>query len=114
MICDRKLHHLERIYTNGTLIGEIDPSAPPQLVLPPPPEQPVDTSNVEAMAQFALEKASYDAEVSQVKAEYNSRLKALRNADTNFERGFMAFVALSRSGKKATCQFDNGWLWLIE
>jgi len=102
------------IYTNGTLIGEIDPSAPPQLVLPPPPEKPVDTSNVEAMARFALEQASYDAEVSQVKAEYNARLKALRDADTNFERGFMAFVALSRAGKKATCQFDNGWLWLIE
>ncbi|HSG41680.1 MAG TPA: hypothetical protein VLA72_00870, partial [Anaerolineales bacterium] len=102
------------VYTNGTLLGEVDPSAPPQLALPPKPESPVDTSNAEAMAQYAIELANYDAEVAQVTAEYRARQAALANADTTFDRGFMAFVALSRAGKKATCQFDNGWLWLIE
>jgi hypothetical protein len=102
------------IYTNGTLIGEVDPSAPPELVLPPEPERPADTSNVEAMAQFALAQANYDAEVAQVRAEYRARQQALANADTIFDRGFMALVALSRAGKKATCQFDNAWLWLME
>jgi len=102
------------IYTNGTLIGEVDPSAPPQLVLPPEPEKPADTSNVEAMAQYAIDQANFEAEVDQVRAEYRARLNALKNADTIFERGFMALVALSRAGKKATCQFDNAWLWLIE
>jgi hypothetical protein len=52
--------------------------------------------------------------VALVKAEYNARLKALKNADTTFDNGFMAMVALSRAGAKATCQFENGWLWLIE
>ena len=102
------------IYTNGTLIGEVDPSAPPQLVLPPEPEKPADTSNVEAMAQYTLEQANFEAESNLVRAEYRARLNALQNADTDFERGFMALVALSRAGKKATCQFDNAWLWLIE
>jgi hypothetical protein len=102
------------IYTNGTLIGDVDPSAPPELILPPKPEQPADTSNAEAMAQFALEQANFEAESNLVRAEYRARLNALKNADTNFERGFMALVALSRAGKKATCQFDNAWLWLIE
>lgn len=102
------------IYTNGTLIGEVDPGEPPQLNLPPEPEPPADTSNVEAMAEFALRQAEYDREVQQVTAEYRARLRALENADTTFERGFMALVALSRAGTKATCQFDNGWLWLIE
>jgi hypothetical protein len=102
------------IYTNGSLIGEVDPSAPPDLALPPKPEAPADTSNVEAMAQYAVELANYDAEVAQVTAEYRARQQALANADTIFDRGFMAFVALSRAGKKATCQFDNGWLWLME
>lgn len=102
------------VYTNGTLIGEVDPSAPPQLALPPKPESPADTSNVEAMAQYAIELANYDAEVAQVTAEYRARQQALANADTVFDRGFMALVALSRAGKKATCQFDNAWLWLIE
>jgi len=102
------------IYTNGTLIGDVDPSAPPQLVLPPEPEKPADTANAEAMAQYALEQANFEAEANLVRAEYRARLNALQNADTNFERGFMALVALSRAGKKATCQFDNAWLWLIE
>jgi len=102
------------IYTNGTLIGEVDPGAPPQLNLPPKPEKPANTSNVEAMAEYALKQAEYDKEVQQVTAEYRARQKALQNADTSFERGFMALVALSRAGAKATCQFDNAWLWLIE
>lgn len=98
------------IYTNGTLIGDIDPSAPPELVLPPKPKQAPGMSE----AEFLLEQVSYEEEVKLVKAEYNSRLKALKNADTTFDRGFMALVALSRAGKKATCQFENAWLWLIE
>jgi hypothetical protein len=102
------------IYTNGTLIGEVDPGEPPQLVLPPQPQQPADTSNLEAMAEFALRQAEYDREVAQVTAEYRARQRALENADTSFERGFMALVALSRAGTKATCQFNNAWLWLIE
>ena len=102
------------IYTNGNLIGEVDPSAPPKLLLPPEPKKPKDTSNVEAMAEYALKRASFEDEVKQVKAEYNARMKALKNADTTFDRGFTALVALSRAGSKATCKFDNAWLWLIE
>ena len=102
------------IYTNGTLIGEVDPSAPPILNLPPKPEEPADTSNVEAMAAYAIQLANYDTEVAQITAEYRARQRALQNADTTFDRGFMALVALSRAGKKATCQFNNAWLWLIE
>ena len=102
------------IYTNGTLIGEIDPSAPPVLNLPPEPEKPVDTSNAEAMAAFALKKAEHEAVVEQIRADFRARQKAFRNADTVFERGFMAMVALSQSGRKGVCQFDNAWLWLIE
>lgn len=102
------------IYTNDTLIGDVDPSAPPQLVLPPEPEKPADASNAEAMAQYALDQANFEAESNMVRAEYRARLNALQNADTKFERGFTALVALSRAGKKATCQFNNAWLWLIE
>ncbi len=101
------------IYTNGTLIGDVDPSAPPVLVLPPEPKQPKGSDPV-AMAAFQLAKASFEEETRLVKAEYRARMKALKNADTTFDRGFMALVALSRAGTKATCQFENAWLWLIE
>jgi hypothetical protein len=102
------------IYTNGTLIGEIDPSAPPAApALPPEPERPADTSNAEAMAAFALKQAEHEAIVAQIQADFRARQAALKNADTTFDRGFNALVALSRAGTKATCQFENAWLWLI-
>ena len=102
------------VYTNGTLIGEIDPSAPPKVpALPPEPDKPADTSNVEAMAAYVLKKAEHDAIVQQIQADFRARQQALKNADTTFDRGFTALVALSRAGNKATCKFDNAWLWLM-
>jgi len=103
------------IYTNGNLIGEIDPSAPPlQPNLPPEPEKPADASNVQAMANYLQQQAEYDATVEQINADFRARRRALQNADTTFERGFIALVALSQSGRKTVCKFDNAWLWLIE
>jgi hypothetical protein len=103
------------IYTNGNLIREIDPSAPPlQPNLPPEPEKPADASNVQAMANYLQQQAEYDATVEQINADFRARRRALQNADTTFERGFIALVALSQSGRKTVCKFDNAWLWLIE
>lgn len=103
------------IYTNGNLIGEIDPSAPPpQPNLPPEPEKPADTSNAEAMANYLQQQAEYESVVEQIQADFRARRQALQNADTTFERGFVAMVALSQSGRKTICGFDNAWLWLIE
>jgi hypothetical protein len=103
------------IYTNGNFIGDIDPSAPPKVPgLPPEPKKPVDTSDAEAMANYLLKKAEYETVVQQIQADFRARQAALKNADTTFDRGFMALVALSQSGTKATCQFNNAWLWLID
>jgi hypothetical protein len=33
--------------------------------------------------------------------------------DYRFERGFIAMVAMSESGR-TICQFDNAWLWLLD
>jgi hypothetical protein len=52
--------------------------------------------------------------VEQIRADFRARQKAFRNADTTFDRGFIAMVALSQSGRKGVCQFNNAWLWLIE
>jgi len=102
------------IYTNGTLIGEIDPSAPPRLLLPPEPERPANTSNAEAMANYALKKAEFDVITQQIKADYAAQQRAFNSADTVFDRGFIALVALSESGRSTVCKFDNAWLFLID
>jgi hypothetical protein len=102
------------IYTNDTFIGEVDPSAPPpQPYLPSPPQEPVDTNDREAMAKYQAARAAYQSVVAEIQENYRKRLDAYENADTKFERGFIAMVALSESGL-TLCQFDNAWLWLID
>lgn len=103
------------IYTNDTLIGDVDPSAPPPLpVLPTEPPKPANSADPQAMAEYLQKKAEYDASVLQAQAEYSARVKAFKNADTVFDRGFVAMVALSESGRTTKCSYDNAWLWLIE
>jgi len=103
------------VYTNGTLIGEIDPSAPPaQPNLPPEPEKPANQADAQAMAIYEQQKNEHETVVAQIKADFAARQRAFNSADTVFDRGFMALVALSESGRKTTCRFDNGWLFLID
>lgn len=102
------------IYTNGTLIGSVNPNDPlPQPRLPDPPIKPADLQDLAANTRYAQELAEYEAVTAKVKADFQARLNAAQNAEVNFERGFMAMAALSQSGT-VDCQFDNAWLWLIE
>lgn len=103
------------VYTNGTLIGEVDPSAPPpQPNLPPEPEKPANQSDAQAMAVYEQQKIEQAEIVAQMQADYAVRRRAYSSAETVFERGFMAMVALSESGRATQCKFDNAWLFLID
>lgn len=103
------------VYTNDTLIGEIDPSAPPaQPNIPPEPEKPSNQADAQAMALYEQQKVEHEAIVAQIKADFAARQRAFNSADTVFDRGFMALVALSESGRSTTCKFDNTWLFLID
>ncbi len=101
------------LYTNDTLLGELDPSEPPKQPYIPPPPPPPGTNNAAALAAYARAKAKYNSAVSKIQSNYNARLKILQDSDTIYERGFIAMVAATESGR-ATCHFDNAWLWLIE
>lgn len=102
------------IYTNETLIGEVNPSdPPPQPYIPPAPKAPADVSDLEAMALYQQQQAEYEAVVAQIRGNYRARQEAFESADTVFDRGFIAMVALNESGK-TICQFDSAWLWLID
>ena len=103
------------VYTNGTLIGEVDPSAPPpQPIIPPEPEKPANQSDAQAMALYLQQKAEHEAVILQIKADYAAQQRAFNSADTVFDRGFIALVALSESGRSTVCKFDNAWLFLID
>lgn len=103
------------IYTNDTLIGEVDPTQPPKLpILPPEPEKPADANNAQAMQVYKQNKADYDNVVDEINAQYAQRLNAFKTSDKIFDKGFIAMVALSESGRKTQCQFNNGWLYLID
>ena len=87
------------IYSNDTLIGEVDPTAP--VTLPGIPPVP----NVGGAVQAAV--------ATQITADYQARQREAANAEKAFERGFVALVVLSESGR-SLCTFNNTWLWLIE
>jgi hypothetical protein len=102
------------IYTNGVLIGEVDPSAPPKLPrVPPAPAEPANRDDPLAMAAFLKAQAEHQQLESEIQAQYRARLQAFKTSDKVFERGFTAFLAATQSGK-TTCTFDNDWLWLVE
>jgi len=102
------------IYTNGTKIGEVDPSdPPPQPVLPPPPVKPPDNVDQALLTEYAKQVEQYQEVVSDIRSIYAGRLRYNQKADKVFDRGFVAMVALNESGT-TRCQFQNAWLWLIE
>lgn len=91
------------IYSNDTLIGEVDPTAPVSLPgIPPAPKIPGVGGVVDP-----------GAVATQITADYQARQREAAGAEKNFERGFVALVVLSESGR-SVCTFDNTWLWLIE
>ncbi len=104
-----------QIYTNDTLISEFDVNDPPrQPFIPPAPTPPPDAdTNPEAAAAYELAKDEYNQIVGQINAEFRSRQEAFRETDVEFEKGFVAMVALSESGR-TQCSFNNTWLFLIE
>lgn len=101
------------IYSNGTLLGQYDPSVPPARPYLPPEPKPPTTSDPAAAAKYKKDKADYDKQVEKAWAEHNQRLKLLKEYNSIFPRGFVALVALTESGY-TRCQFDNAWLWRIE
>lgn len=102
------------IYTNDTLIGEVNPSdPPPQPYIPAPPVQPEDLTDTQAVEKYRQEKEEYDEVVNQIRADYQARVDTFESSEKVFEKGFVSFVAVSESGR-TTCHFENAWLWLIK
>ncbi len=105
------------IYTNGTMIGEIDVTSPPQRPsLPAEPQAPIDLGDLDAVQVYQDELAEYQELLTQTNADYLQRLNGFNKFDGEvplFEEGFMAMAALSESGT-TQCKFDNAWLWLME
>jgi hypothetical protein len=102
------------IYTNGTRIGEITLGEPPVAPrLPSPPPAPADLTNRQAAAQYRQALEEYNQVVSQIQANFQARLRTFREFNTVYERGFVALVALSESGR-TQCNFDDTWLYLLD
>jgi hypothetical protein len=106
--------NLFSVYSNDTLIGEVDPNAPLKLPgIPPAPRPPANTGDVDAMNLFRKQVADQQAAATQITADYQKRQKEAAEAEKTFERGFVAMVVLSESGR-TVCTFNNTWLWLID
>lgn len=100
--------NLFSIYSNDTLIGEIDPSTPVSLpAIPPVPKQPANVGDTNAMNLYRKQVAEQQAVATQITADYRARQREAAKADKIFERGFVAMVVLSESGR-SVCTFEIG------
>ncbi len=104
-----------QIYTNDTLIGEFDVNDPPKKpFIPAAPTRPADAdTNPDAEAAYQAAKDAYNDLVGEINAQFKAQQAAYKDLGVNFEKGFVAMVVLSESGR-TTCQFNNTWLFLIE
>ena len=101
------------IYTNGVKIGEVDTTQPPSMPkLPAKPAKPTDQNNSSEMAKYQKQLEEYQDMVSQVNTNYGIALNNYKKTKAVFDKGFLAMIGVSESGK-TVCQFDNAWLWLI-
>jgi hypothetical protein len=101
------------IYSNGTKLGDASPNDPlPTLALPDPPAKPFNLADPNAAATYQRAVAKYKTLVSQLKNEYNQRVKLWKTANKDFEDGFVSMGAMAESGR-TRCEFNNAWLWLI-
>ena len=102
------------IYTNGVKIGEVDATQPPATPkLPSKPKLPTNQNIPSEMDKYRVLLSEYEDTVSQVKSNFAIALDNYKKTKAVFDKGFVAMVGASESGK-TTCQFDNAWLWLID
>jgi hypothetical protein len=103
--------NLFEIYTNGVLIGVVDPNVPPsQPDIPPLPEQPQDEKG---KATFQVLEQNQGQVESEIRARFTERQTQFKDANKEFPRGFISMVAVTQGGK-VSCKFDNAWLYLID
>jgi hypothetical protein len=106
--------NIVEIYTNGVKIGEVDVTQPPVTPkLPSKPKLPTNQNIPSEMDKYRVLLSEYEDTVSQVKSNFAIALDNYKKTKAVFDKGFVAMVGASESGK-TTCQFDNAWLWLID
>jgi hypothetical protein len=102
------------VYTNGTLIGEIEAGQPPrQPVFPTPPPKPEGPLVGEILDRYNRAMEKYEEEVEQAEAAYRAQLRAFQENNTDFREGFVTLGVINESGH-TVCHFENTWLFLIE
>lgn len=102
------------LYTNGARIGEVVAGEAPLMpIVPSPPVPPPPGASTAARAAYGEALEEHEAVVEDIQANFRARLAEFREEIPIFERGFVAMVALSESGR-TVCQFDNAWLWLLD
>lgn len=103
------------IYTNGTLVTEVDTTKPPPTTVNKPSVPTLSANSSEQQRLDYVEMVrEYQGDNSQVIAQ---SADAQRNFNSNktasLTEGFLAFAASSSSGT-AECKFSNAWLFLFK
>jgi hypothetical protein len=101
------------IYTNGTKLGEVTAGEAPYLALPAPPTPPGDGSTPDALDSYNKQLKKYQEMTGMMTESYEKNRVIWQPNVPYYERGFVALVALSESGR-TVCSYTNTWLWVID
>lgn len=102
-----------KIYTNGVLIGEVDPNVPPPIPEVPQPPDSSEATTPEQQATLAVLQSAEGQVKQEIMARYAERKELFNESNKDFPKGFTSMVAITQAGK-VTCTFNNAWLFLIE
>jgi len=114
-----------KVYTNKTLVGEIDTSQPPPPIPempfePDPPQKPPGNLTPQqqqdyqaAVALYEAQIAAYNQLVGIIKRYHTAAVKAFNRNDAVYEAGLVGMFAFAYSGY-VTCDYENTWLWMID
>lgn len=103
-----------QVWTNGVLVGEVDPNVPPPIPdVPDAGDASSDTTDPAQQKTLAAAQGAQGQVEAEIMTRYRERQKLFNESNKEFPRGFTSMIAITQGGD-VTCTFDNSWLWLIE
>jgi hypothetical protein len=101
------------VYTNTHLIGQIDTTQPPPANQQTPPKAELSGAPVPAELQDYQNLLSQDpSNTDLINAQMATARKNFAKNKPILNEGFLGFIGFSESGQ-TTCNFSNGWLFIL-
>lgn len=101
------------LYTNGALIGQVDVTQPPSVLIPHPPAFELPPGATEAQVQdYNNQVAQTNSGIDQLNIQLSQAIKNFTTSNVVLTDGFLGFMGMSQSGSMV-CTFEDAWLFIL-